>query len=200
MKEYPDPGPQPEGATPEELEAWRLANELFCTEGFRKGASKSPTNPKIDATDARLKALTRDHVKFLERHNPMTDALWLALLSDDSDVLYDDEMDRRYRQSLATGNRVIDGGHKPAIVSIARRMVAQALKGDASAFQQIADRIEGKPGLRRDDIDPDDPQRQRQTRAIVDQAVRTLTDARIREKQVGAIEVEAKLVKIPEEK
>jgi hypothetical protein len=195
-KEYPDPGPCPENATPQEIEAWRRATELFCTEGFRKGAAKSPANPKIDATDARLKALQRDHIKFLERHNPMTDALWLALLSDDSDVLYDDEMDRRFRQALVTGTRVVDGSHKPAIVSIARRLVAQALKGDASAFQQIADRIEGKAGLRRDDIDPSDPQRARETRAIVDQTVRALTDARIRDKQVDAIDVEAKLVKV----
>lgn len=193
-KEYPNPGPCPENATPKQVEAWRKAKEVYDCEGFQK-LPKTPV--KIDATDERLKQLTRDHKKFLERHNPMTDALWLALLRDATDVLYDAEMNRRYQMSIVTGERrdtVVDAPHRPAIVVMAEMMVANALRGDAAAFAEISNRTEGKPGLRRDDIDPEDPQRQRESRAIVEGVVRAMTAARIEAKIADAVDVGVKVI------
>jgi hypothetical protein len=186
-REYPDPGPKPVNATPKEMEAWRRANEMFAAEGFQKLPTEKP---KIDATDDRLKQLKRDHLKFLEKNNPFTDALWLALLRDASSVLYDSEMTRRYMQSIATGERrpgVVDAPHRPSIVVLAEQLVAQGLRGDAAAIEKIAERVEGKTGLRRDDIDPEDPKRQRQSREIVEGVVRAMTEAR----QATAIDVTA---------
>lgn len=183
-KEYPDPGPRPEKATPKELEAWRRANEKFLTEGGRP----LPTErPKIDATDERLKELTRDHKRFLEKMNPATDALWLALLRRSQDVLADvaafERLDRVNRLGL---KEVVDTPEKPAIVLIAERQVANAMRGDNAAIQAIAERIEGKPGLRAGDNDPDDPEQVRRRRAVVEDVVRTLTDQRLRDKIAAA--------------
>lgn len=194
-REYENPGPRPINATPAEIEVWRKANEKFLMEG---GQPLSNEPAKIDATDERLKALQRDRKKFLDRNNPFSEALWLALLKDASTVLYDSEMMRRYQQSISTGERrtgVVDAPHRPSIVVLAEQLVAQGLRGDASAISQISDRIEGKTGLRRDDVDPEDPQRQRQSREIVEGIVRAMTHAR-RENaiDVTVTPVEAKLV------
>lgn len=184
-KEWPDPGPKPENATPRELEVWRRANENFLTEG-RRPLTKE--RPKIDATDERLKELKKDHVKFLEKMNPMTDALWLALLKRGQDVLLDVELFDRYQASIMRGGsrREVEAPEIPAIMLIAERQVANAIRGDNAAAAAIADRIEGKPGLRAGDNDPDDPDQIRKRRAVVEDVVRTLTDQRLRDKLAAA--------------
>lgn len=184
-KEWPDPGPQPENATPREIEKWRRDTENFLTEGRRPLPKE---RPKIDATDERLKELKKDHVKFLEKMNPMTDALWLALLKRGQDVLLDVELFDRYQASIMRGGsrREVEAPEIPAIILIAERQVANAIRGDNAAAAAIADRIEGKPGLRAGDNDPDDPDQIRKRRAVVEDVVRTLTDQRLRAKLAAA--------------
>jgi hypothetical protein len=195
-REYPDPGPRPEGVTPEELEKWRIANEKFLMEG---GQSLPVERPKIDATDERIKALKREHENFLARLSPFTDALWLALMKDEATTLFDEEMSLRYQRAIATGSKeVVDRPSRPTIVAIASQLAARAIRGDTAAIAQIAERIEGKAGLRRGDIDADDPARQRQTREIVENTVRALTDKRIAERAEDAIDVKIKVV-VPSE-
>lgn len=177
---------------PEEAERWRLANEKFLIEG---GQSLPTERAKIDATDERIKQMRREHGRFLERLNPFTDALWLALLRREADVLFDDEMSLRYQRAIAGGStQVVDTPERQSIVALASRLVASALRGDNAAITQIAERIEGKAGLRRGDVDPDDPARERQTRAIVESTVRALTDKRIRENDADITDVAVKVV------
>ncbi len=197
-REYPDPGPRPEKATPEEVERWRIANEKFLMEG---GQHLPAERPKIDATDERIKALKREHIKFLERMNPFSDALWLALLRDEADVLLDEEMSLRYQRAIAAGSTVVaDAPHRQTIVALTNQLAARALRGDMNAMAQIAERIEGKAGLRRGDIDPDDPARDRQTRAIIETTVRALTDKRIKESAEEVTDAKFKVVPAEKEK
>ena len=44
-----DPGPLPDGATPQQREAHRRAEERFLTENFKEGASKVPAT--VNSTD-----------------------------------------------------------------------------------------------------------------------------------------------------
>lgn len=191
-REYPDPGPRPENATPDEIEKWRKANERFLMEG---GQKLPTTRPKIDATDERLKQLRREDVRFLERMNPMTDALWLALLRDGRDVLADAAEMARYDAAIGT-NQVVNAPEGPAIVAIATRIAANAIRGDSSAIAQIAERIEGKPGLRRGDVDPNDPLVARKSQEIIDAVTRQLTAARLERKQDDIIDVTAKVIDV----
>jgi hypothetical protein len=101
-------------------------------------------------------------------------------------------MQRRYKRALETGST--DDSHyiqprQPAIVAIAQRLVGAALDGDMSAQTQIQDRIEGKAGLRQDDIDPDDPARKRQTQQLVSEIMAGLTGARIAKAEIVDVEV-----------
>lgn len=183
-KVYEDPGPEPEGATPKEREAWRQANEKFLTEGHRKGVSEVPA--KIDPTDQRLKALRREHNRFLDLRNPMKASLWLALLRPAKDVIHDTEMTRRFtlaQQGVNVGEYVAPD--RPSIVEIGQRLVAAALAGDVTAIDRIADRIEGKAGLREGDEDESDPVKRKQTEDIVERTMRRLTEQRISEKVPG---------------
>lgn len=187
-RQYPDPGPRPINVTPKEIEKWRKAKELHDCEGFQELDAGLPKG--VDATDRVLKASMNDHKKFLDMNNPATEALKFVLLRNASDVLYDAEMMRRYLQSISMGQRragdgVIDAPHRPSLVVLAEQLVAQGLRGDATAASAIFDRIEGKTGLRRDDVDPADPQRQRQSREIVEGVVRAMTARR----QENAIDV-----------
>lgn len=185
-REYADPGPKPENATPQELDAWTRANEKFLTEGGQKLPAE---RPKIDATDARLRELRKDHVRFLEKVNPATDALWLALLKRGQDVLLDVELFDRYDRNMRVGGKEqIDAPDIPAILLIAERQVANAIRGDNTAAENIAARIEGRPGLRSGDVNPDDPDQQRKRREVVEDVVRAITDKRIKEKIDDAVD------------
>lgn len=174
-----DPGPAPENATPAEREAWRKANERFLTEGMRLGVSDLPA--KIDPTDKRLQQLRTEHKRFLDLHSPMKAALWLALLRPEKDIVHDAEMSRRYAEAQRFGH---DGqAHiapdRPSIIGIAQRLVASALAGDVAAIDRIADRIEGKAGLRMGDESEDNPERRKQATDITERVIRQLTEKRI---------------------
>lgn len=184
-KVYEDPGPEPEGATPKEREAWRRANEKFLTDGGKPGVSQTPA--KIDPSDQRLKALRREHNRFLDLRNPMKASIWLALLRPAKDVIHDTEMSRRFtlaQQGIAVGEYIAPD--RPSIVEIGQRLVAAALAGDVTAIDRIADRIEGKAGLRVGDEDESDPAKRKQTQDIVERTIRELTDRRIDAKMPGS--------------
>lgn len=195
-RDYPDPGPKPEGATPRELERWRRAQEKFLTEG---GQSLPTERPKIDATDARLRELQREHIRFLEKMSPATDALWLALLKRSQDVLLDVELFDRYQIALRSGSKVpVEAPELPAILLIAERQVANAIRGDNAAAAAIADRIEGRPGLRSGDVNPDDPEQIRRRREVVEDVVRALTDKRLRDKMASAEDARVTVIEVKE--
>lgn len=191
-----DPGPCPSGATPKEREKWRRDTERFLTEGGKPGVSQAPA--KVDPTDARLKSLRYEHNRFLEMRSPFKAAIWLELLRPEKDVIHDAEMARRFdeaQQGRSAGTFVAP--EKPAILGIASRLVASALRGDTAAISQIADRIEGKAGLRVGDEDPDDPAKRKQAQQITDDIIRRLTEKRLAEKvsdDAHVIDVTAEVV------
>lgn len=178
-KVYEDPGPLPEGATPQQREKWRRDNELFATEGFRPLPPKGAVT-KVDATDKRLREMRGEHMRFLEMHSPMKAALQFALLRPAKDVIHGAEMSRRFRLAQ-TG---INAGEfvapeQPAIVEIANQLVAAALSGDVTAIDRIADRIEGKAGLRMGDESEDSPDKKKQAQEITARVIRQLTQGRL---------------------
>lgn len=191
-----DPGPLPEGATSKEREQWRRDNERFLAEGFRP----LPDVPaKIDATDQRLKLLRAEHTRFLEQRSPFKAAIWLALLRPAKAVLHDVEMQRRFdlaQQGVSAGEFIAPD--VPSIVQIGNQIVAGALRGDNAAIAQIADRIEGKAGLRVGDESEDDPARRKQSQQITEDLMRRLVGDRLAARQPGddanVIDVKAETV------
>ena len=176
-RQYPDPGILKEGATPREREAHRKAKELFDTEGFQPLETATPL---VDSTDRRLIELRREHAKFMETTSPMKLSIWLALLRKSSDVLHDAEMMRRFRLSQSgavTGEYTLP--ETPAIIELGNQLVAAALGGDTAAIEKIAERIEGKAGLRPGDVGEDDPAKRRQTQDIVERVTRIMTRGRL---------------------
>jgi hypothetical protein len=174
-KIYEDPGPLPDGATPAEKKAWMRKNELYATEGF-----KPIGRSKVDPTDSRLRELRRDHQQFMAMHSPMKAALWLALSLPAKDVLHKDEMKSRYiaaqKGELEDGQEFV-APEELTIVELANTWAAAGLRGDLTAVQSIAERIEGKTGLRKDDIDPEDPKQRQQLHAVTESLVAALTKA-----------------------
>lgn len=172
----PDPRLPPEepppDATPAQREAYLRAVEAYATEGF------TPLDDLAAANRRRL-AMERDHRRFLVEHNPFTAALWLALLKPAPAVL---------RNSDATINGTVqamegeddglgEAGATSSIVAIAETMVARAIKGDMAAAKEIALRIEGNPGTRKGDVDPEAKARDDMLRTTIEAAVRGLTEA-----------------------
>lgn len=178
-KVYEDPGPCPDNATPKEREKWRRDTENFMTNGFQKLPPPGEVT-KVDPTDARLKLLRGEHQRFLDLHSPMKAALWLALLLPAKTVLHQAEMSRRYRMA----QQGIDAGEfvapeQPSIMEIGTQLVAAALAGDVTAIDRVADRIEGKAGLRLGDESEESPERRKQTQEITERVIRNLTRGRI---------------------
>jgi hypothetical protein len=182
MSKHTDPGPEPANATPKERDRWRRAQERFLTDGGKAGVSDLPA--KVDPTDKRIAELQADHRNFMSLHSPMKMSLWLALMRPASDIIHDAEMSRRFRADQASPGS--GGEHvaprKPAIVEI--QLVNRALMGDTDAIARIAERIEGRVGVREGDTDPDSPDAQKTAQLITEKLVRALTGKRIEESTV----------------
>lgn len=58
------------------------------------------------------------------------------------------------------------------------RMVASAIAGDTKAIALIADRVEGRVGLRSDAAEPDEPARRQRVQAAIEALVRFMADGR----------------------
>jgi hypothetical protein len=119
----------------------------------RSPASGSPLD---DPQGERFQALLRDPRMFIRQQDPFTAAIWCALLKPTSEVL------ASFRQRHAEQPPPSDepGEERSpddplAIVAIGEALVANALLGSEKSLAQIADRIEGKTGLRKGDDDPD---------------------------------------------
>jgi hypothetical protein len=66
------------------------------------------------------------------------------------------------------------------------RMVASAIAGDTKAAALIADRIEGRPGLRLKDGEPDDPARRQRVQAAIESVVRHMVERAANAPAMGA--------------
>lgn len=172
-------------AAPAVKEKYRRDKEAFLIEGGKPITKATPEDTALATTTAqRLQMLRKAPASMLDLQSPMKAAIWLALLRPTKDVLFDAEMTRRFRMQQMAGT---DGGEPaiapgvPAIIALGNELVAAALSGDGSALRHVADRIEGTPGLRQGDADPEDPQRKKQTRDIVERVTRAMNAKRLEE-------------------
>jgi len=161
---------------------------------MKVGAASVPAT--VDPTDRRLRELQQDHRNFLRDRNPLTSALWLALLRPAKDVIHETEMSKRYRQAqagvLPSGQEYV-APDRASIVEIGIQMVAAAMGGDVSAMERIAERIEGRTGVRPGDVDPQDKEREKQSEMIVSHLVAKLTGDRVKS-DAKVIDVQAEIV------
>lgn len=110
-----------------------------------------------DATWAHLQQLEREHKRLLRHNLPVTSSLWLALMKPGQDVI------TRYRRALMDASSDVESSDDPterpisppAIIMLGETMVAKALLGDMAAAAHVAERIEGKPGVRRGEETPE---------------------------------------------
>jgi hypothetical protein len=120
-----------------------------------------PAAPNVldDPTSERFQALLRDPRLFIRQHDPYTAAIWMALLKPTS-VILQGARERMLRMGEQPPPSDEPGEEQSpddplAIVTMGEAMVARALMGDQKAQANVADRIEGKVGLRKGDEDPD---------------------------------------------
>lgn len=151
------PPPLPEDASPGAREMHAQAEERFLTEG---GQPLRP-RPGEDPTTAALRALGANHQRFLSHHQPVTASIKLAMLRTK------EELDAR-----ATSTEV------PAIVAFGEAAVRKAIAGDMQAWNAVAERLEGKPGNRAGDIDPEAEARRADMATTIEATIRALTDGK----------------------
>ena len=160
---------------PAEPEAAALPNEIH----------NLPVVPTDDPL-ARVKALARRPDRYITEPNPFTMALWSALNEPVADVIarhavtlaYATEAIRSPLASDEPGERQITASAaRPAVTAITAVMdatVVAAIQGDSRAREMIAARIEGNPGQRRGDIDPEAEAQRARVRGTIEQIVRDM--------------------------
>lgn len=151
-----------------------------------------PQELRDTGTLDRLRELEAEPVRFADAHHPVRDAVAIALLKPAGELIKRHAM----RQKLAVqANHVpadsddpterpmpLEGDDgQPAILAMAETQVALALLGDAKAFANISDRIEGKAGLRKADMDAETEAQRRVMRATIEELVRGMGDRRARD-------------------
>jgi hypothetical protein len=183
------PVPPPADAPPDVRERYLRDSEAFYGEGLRRGVAVAT---RRDATKARLVALQRDADRFLDEHTPFTSALWLAMLRPSAAVVRDFKRMRKVIGDIDDHNADttapsddpsepdIDAADSPpAIIALANAMVVRGIAGDVHAINSVADRLEGKPGQRKGDVDPDAEAKRDQMRAGIEDFVRVMTEQRL---------------------
>src|SRR5262245_53391439 len=115
-----DPGPR---ATYEERERYLRDLERWATEGGVIDESR-------DVALRNLRRLEARHQRFLDIHSPIKAALWLALL-------------RPVDELMARGEPEHSEERITGVVALAEAMARRGIRGDVSAFNSIADRLEG---------------------------------------------------------
>jgi hypothetical protein len=131
--------------------------EQWLTEGRRPVAPR----PGEDATMTALREAERDHQRFLLMHQPISASLKLALMRTKEEL-----------EARATSTTT------PAIIAIGEAQVRKAIEGDSTAFKEIAERLEGKPGNRAGDVDPAAEERRADMATAIETVVRTLTEGK----------------------
>lgn len=141
---------------------------------------------------AQLQALAADRRRFLTAHHPIKDALNMALQQPAGILL------QRYAATLRAfqeahnaalpsdettdgetqAGTAIDIDTRPAIVAFTETQVAKALLGDLQAAALISDRIEGKPGLRKADLDAETQAQRTRIRGVITDLVETMVERR----------------------
>lgn len=119
-----------------------------------------------EANLRRLDRLAEDHRRFFGLRRPITAALTVALTRDIDEI--------RARDPRNEPEEAI-----PAIQAVAEAMVRKAAAGDAAAFQQIVDRIEGKVGTREGEKDEDIERHRTTVQATIEGVVETMTQRRV---------------------
>lgn len=139
----------------------------------------------------RVRALQRQPARYIAEPNPFTMALWATLNEDTADVLRRHAATMRYaleahnspQDSDEPGERQITTSIAAptgkAIQAVMDATVAAAIQGDSRARDVIASRIEGNPGQRRGDIDPEAERQRMQVRGTIEQIVRDMAERAI---------------------
>jgi len=142
----------------------------------------------VEGYAAQLAALAADKTRFLTVGHPLKDALNMALqqpagvllqryaglLKAQRDAMAappdsDDPTERALSQDIDS---------RPAIVALAETQVAKAVLGDLSAASLIADRVEGKTGLRKADVDAETEQQRHRIRGVISELVGDMVERR----------------------
>ncbi len=136
-------------------------------------------SPESEGYEAQLATLQRDHRRFLTAGHPIKDALHLALQQPAGALLqrYAGVM-RAYHAAAAaalpsddpterSAGTADEADMRPAIVAYTETMVAKAILGDLQASALISDRIEGKAGLRRADMDAETEAQRVRVRGVI---------------------------------
>ena len=139
-------------------------------------AHKAPLSAD-QVSDAKLllERLESDHRRFLEMQSPIKASVWIALLRDKHELIA--RSSPKHRDPI------------PAIVALGESLVLRALSGDTSALNLVAERIEGKIGLRKDDVDPDDVKRRADVQSVIEAVVVGLVNARLNNPGDDSIDV-----------
>lgn len=153
------------------------------TGGMPNGGRILPGNTvMMQQLSDHLAKLSQDHRKFLEAKHPLTASIWLALMRPAGDVvraqadvvrIRHPEEGREAPEEADERNPAQSQAERPAILLLGEALVAQALLGSEKAVAQIADRIEGKVGVRKEDQDPESAARRQDMQAFMEAMART---------------------------
>lgn len=158
-------------------------------------------NAASDAGQApRLAALEAEPAGFIDAHHPVRDAVAIALQKPAGELIKRHAMRQRLmREAMAApadsddptepGMTLAADDGLPAILAMAETQVAQALLGDAKAFNAIADRVEGKAGLRKADLDAATEAQRRNMQLTIETLVRDMGEQRMRQASNRATDV-----------
>lgn len=114
----------------------------------------------------RLDRLAEDHRRLFGQRQPITAALMVALSRPVDDIMARDPSNEPEEDVTA-------------IQAIAEGIVRRAVRGDAAAFAQIADRVEGRVGTRKGDADEDVERHRVTVQATIEGVVEAMTQRRI---------------------
>ncbi len=136
----------------------------------------------------RVRALARQPSRYLTEPNPFTMALWSALAEPAGVVIArhaatmratieahilppdsDDPSERRASASALPASLTV-------LQAVTDAVAFRAMQGDQRAADMVAGRIEGLPGQRRGDVDPEEATQRARVRSTIEHLVREMSE------------------------
>jgi hypothetical protein len=126
-----------------------------------------------------LRLADRDWRALASMRHPVKVAIWLALMRPTEELFARESFIETTRADPSDPEAVSEAVSIPAVVAWAETIVRRGIRGDMTASVLIADRIEGKVGTRRDEVDPEDERRRGDIQSVIESVVTGLVNARL---------------------
>ncbi len=133
--------------------------------------------PRVtDLQPGQFAQLAEVRLSFAPLPAPVTQSIMLALLQPTRVIIDAYKARQRYYEDAEQGNAPMTDDEIPALIALGESIVGNAIRGDGASQALITERLEGKVGMRKGELDEATASTRVAVRTAIEAAVRALSE------------------------